>query len=387
MERFLRKFFSRRMRRFVRKNWKPLLLIIVILFAIYAIKVKGIEISKRIESNTQKPAEVEEVNTAVNVKPTDNVNFEVHYIDVGQGDSSLIICNGKYMLIDAGENDKGTQVVDYLKNLGINHLDVLIGTHPDSDHVGGLDTVIKNIDCDKIYLSGKFSNSKTFIDVLDAIENTGNTYIVPNVGDKIKLGNADITVIGPIKEFEDNNNNSIALLVNFNNKKFLFMGDTELEGEEQILLSGMDIHADVLKCGHHGSRTSSSKAFVDAVNPEYAIISCGTDNAYGHPHKETLILLRTLDIKTFRTDSQGTIIFKVINNEIKTPEIANNWYDGKGNEAIISNEYVLNTKSKKFHLPTCENAILMSEKNKEITNKTRYELIESGYTPCNACKP
>ena len=244
--------------------------------------------------------------------------FEVDYINVDQGDSSLIICDGKTMLIDAGENAYGDTVVNYLKNKGINHLDYVIGTHPDSDHIGGLDTVILNIDCDKIFLSKKTSTTKTFKGVIDAISKTNNSYTTPALNDEFYLGSALVKVIGPVNEAEDNNNNSIAVKIMYGSKAFLFMGDLEKEAEKDISNNNINVKADILKCGHHGSRSSTTEDFLDAVSPEYAVISCGIDNSYGHPHKETLEKLNNRNIKILRTDKQGDIIIKVINNEIIT---------------------------------------------------------------------
>ena len=321
--------------------------------------------------------------------PEQASDFEIHFIDVGQGDSTLIKCDNHYMLIDAGDNDKGKVVVDYLNSQNVTKLDYLIGTHPDSDHIGGLDTVIDNIECDNILLSSKVSQTKTFNDVLTAIENANNTYSVPNIGDTFYLGDAKVSVIGPVTEYEDNNNNSIAVIVEYSGKKIAFMGDTEKEGENDILQSGINIDVDVIKIGHHGSRSSSTNAFLSALSPEYAIISCGTDNSYGHPHLETLLTLRGMDVQIYRTDVQGTVIMYINNgNIIFNTSPSTNYKDGDGVEAVLyTGNYILNTKTKKFHYPTCEHVNDISDSNKETIAQNRDFLIEQGYTPCGSCKP
>ena len=376
-KRLLRRFY----RRFFRKNSVTILVVLGVILLLS--KLTSCAPSHNVSSTTSASP------STTTVKPVENSDFEVHFIDVGQGDSTLIKCDNHYMLIDAGENDKGDVVVDYLKSQNVAKLDYLIGTHPDSDHIGGLDTVINNIKCDNILLSGKISQTKTFKDVLTAIENANNTYNVPNVGDTFNLGSAKVSIIGPVKEYEDNNNNSIVVIVEYSGKKIAFMGDAEKESESDILQNGINVDVDVIKVGHHGSRSSSTREFLSAASPKYAIISCGMDNSYGHPHREALTILREMKVKLYRTDVQGTVIMYIKNDNISfNVSTCTNYKDGDGVEAVLyTGSYVLNTNSKKFHYPTCEHANNISENNKEISVQDRNTLIENGYSPCGYCKP
>ena len=239
---------------------------------------------------------------------TTDQNLEVHFIDIGQGDCTLIMCGGHAMLIDAGDNDKGTAVQLYLKKRGIERLDYFVMTHPDADHIGGADVVLTKFDVDTVFMSYFEKDTKTYEDVVQALDYKNMTWQTPEPGDSYALGDAFCTIVAPNDLYEDANNASIALLLQYGETKFLFTGDCEEEAENDILENGMDIHADVYQAGHHGSRTASSQDFMDAVKPTYAVISCGEGNDYGHPHAEVLNRLRQMGIKVFRTDEQGSIV-------------------------------------------------------------------------------
>ena len=278
----------------------------------------NITIEQNISDVTEKIVE-DEINetkvsldeqTIVNPESTDiSAAMKVHFIDVGQGDSILIESVGQYMLIDAGENNKGDIVVEYLKKQGVESLTYLIGTHPHSDHIGGLDTIIEAFDVKKIIMPNVSHTSQTFEDVLNAISSKGLKITKPFIGTKFSLGNASFTIIAPNGAGYSNlNNNSVGIkLVNGNNT-FIMCGDAELEAEYDICDNGLDISADVLKLGHHGSDTATTEAILKAVNPSYAVISVGEGNQYGHPDNETLQKMIDRNIELFRTDLQGTII-------------------------------------------------------------------------------
>ena len=241
----------------------------------------------------------------------------IDFIDVGQADSILIRNQDKVMLIDAGTNEAGKTVVNYLETLGITKIDYLIGTHPHEDHIGGLDDVINNFDIGQIYMPKIETTTKTFEDVLDAIENKNLTVTAPNKGDKIELGQAKGEFMTePILDEDNLNVSSLVLRLEFGNTSYLFMGDAEKENEETIRWP----KTDVLKVGHHGSSTSSSESFLEQVQPKYAIIMAGKDNSYGLPTQETIDKLNNIGSEIYRTDEDGTIQMTSDGNtiEIKT---------------------------------------------------------------------
>lgn len=235
--------------------------------------------------------------------------MKVHFIDVDQGDSTLIESNGHYLLIDAGENNQADTVITYLKNQNISTLDYVIGTHPHSDHIGGLDQVIKAFDIGKVIIPPKEHTTKTFEDLLDAISEKGLKITKPVVGDIYELGHASFQIIAPNRDYGDDLNNwSIGVRLVYGDTAFVLTGDAEAEAEHDMTANELELQADVLKVGHHGSRTSSSEEFLDLVQPTYAVIECGTGNIYGHPHKETMKKLEERGIQIYRTDTQGHIV-------------------------------------------------------------------------------
>lgn len=243
--------------------------------------------------------------------------MQVHFIDVGQGDAALIACDGHYMLIDAGNNDKGTTVQSYLMNQGVEKLDYVIGTHPDADHIGGLDVVIYKFDCDTIIMPNVANDTRTYDDVVQAMKSKGYQTTYPVVGEIYTLGGATFTIVAPNADYgNDMNDWSVGVLVQNGNNRFLFTGDAEEKAEEDILNNGIDISADVYAAAHHGSKTATSQAFLDKISPTYVVISAGEGNKYGHPHAEVLNRLRAAGISVFRTDEQGTIVATSDGNDI-----------------------------------------------------------------------
>ena len=243
--------------------------------------------------------------------------MQVHFIDVGQGDATLIACDGHYMLIDAGNNDKGTTVQSYLMSQDVEKLDYVIGTHPDADHIGGLDVVIYKFDCDTIIMPDVANDTRTYDDVVQAMKSKGYQTTYPVVGETYTLGGATFTIVAPNADYgNDMNDWSVGVLVQNGNNRFLFTGDAEEKAEEDILNNGIDISADVYAAAHHGSKTATSQAFLDKVSPTYVVISAGEGNKYGHPHAEVLNRLRAAGISVFRTDEQGTIVATSDGNDI-----------------------------------------------------------------------
>lgn len=327
----------------------------------------------------------------------------VHYIDVGQGDSTLLICKGETLLIDAGENDKGTYVQNYLQKQGISKLDYLIGTHPHSDHIGGVDVIITKFDVSHVLLPKIEADTRTYDDVIQAMKYKNITPEYPEIGDTFMLGDAEVTIIAPGNNDygEELNNYSISVLVEHGDDRFIFTGDAEAEAESDIVDEGINIEADVYQAGHHGSRTSSSDKLLDAVNPTAVVISCGEDNKYGHPHAETMNKFRERGISVYRTDEEGTIIATSTGSGITFSDPASqSWKAGEPTGGStqpvksevetsedISSGYILNTNTMKFHLPECESVRKTSEKNRSASTETRAELVEQGYAPCGICNP
>lgn len=241
--------------------------------------------------------------------PKDGAKLNVHYIDVGQGDSEFLeLPNGQTVLIDAGNPENGKQIVTYIKGLGHNKIDYLIATHPHADHIGGMATVVNGLDIGKVYMPKASSNTKTFEDLLTAVQKKGLKINTAKAGvNIINSGKLNIDFVAPVNiTGDDLNQYSAVTKVTFGDNRFLFTGDAGVESEKQITA---DVKADVLKVGHHGSKTSTSQAFLSKVSPKYAVIEVGKDNSYGHPTAAALEKLEKIGATIYRTDKDGTIIF------------------------------------------------------------------------------
>ena len=255
---------------------------------------------------TQKeiPTDVTQTNTNPIVQSSKvTEDLKVYFIDVGQADSILVISKDETMLIDAGNNEDGTDVVNFIKEKGITKLNYVIGTHPHEDHIGGLDDVINAFDIENVYLPDITTNTKTFEDVLDAIENKNLEITTPQIGDTFTLGESNCEVKSTIIDNSNLNLASLVIRLEFGETSFLFMGDAETDNEEQTTWE----QTTVLKVGHHGSDTSSSLEFLEQVQPQISVIMVGKDNSYGHPNQETLEKLEEVGAQIYRTDENGTI--------------------------------------------------------------------------------
>ena len=254
-------------------------------------------------------------------KPSqENQNIKIHFIDVGQGDSTFIeLPNNTNMLIDAGESSKGEIVSNYIKALGYSKITYLIGTHPHSDHIGGLPYIINNFTIENIYMPKALTVTAAYENLLSTIYNKNLKVKNAQSGTKIlNDNNLYIDVIAPNNNvYTDLNNYSLVIKITYKNRKFLFMGDAETPSEEEIKV---DVSADVIKIGHHGSTTSSSENFINRVKPKYAIIPVGKDNNYNHPHQTVIDRLKAANVKIYRTDQNGNIVVTSDGNsiEIKT---------------------------------------------------------------------
>lgn len=324
-------------------------------------------------------------------------NLEVYYIDVGQGDSIFIISpEGKTILIDGGEKD--SNVTDFLKSRKIKTIDVLIATHPHSDHIGGLVDVVKNYNVKSVYMPNITHTTKAFENLLLAIKEKNLKIKLAYEGVTLPIEGIDAVFVSPQKDIKNDNLNeySAVLKLTYKDTSFLFTGDAENGSEQRMLSSEQNIKVDVLKVGHHGSKSSTSTTFLNKVNPKYAIISCGAGNKYGHPHDVTIKKLNDKKIKTYRTDKDGTvhaisdgknIKFETIKSNKKNNATANT---AKKINAVSSNaksedkkeEVVYITKSgKKYHRAGCK---YLKSSQIKINKK---EAIKKGYTPCSICNP
>ena len=348
--------------------------------------------------------------------------MEVHFIDVGQGDATLVTCGDHAMLIDTGDDSKGTAIQNYLQKQKITKLDYLILTHPDADHIGGAPVLLTKFDISRVFVSNYEKDNKTYQKLIQALDNKRLKALTPKVNSKYTLGTATITILAPGKKYDNPNDASIALLLKNGSTSFLFTGDAGEDAEADILKTDISLSADVYKVGHHGSKYSTSKELIKAVNPTYAVISCGEGNSYGHPHAETLNTLRTNGVKVYRTDEDGTIIAstdgKTITFNVPASET---WKAGEAtagssktaSSAAASNTpapapqkesapsieeappksaapatteltYVLNSKTKKFHKPSCNS---LPTANRVDSSESRESIIAQGYVPCKKCNP
>lgn len=325
-----------------------------------------------------------------------NSDLTVHFLDVGQGDSTFIeLPNGKTMLIDAGEESEADSITTYIFSQGYDTIDYVIATHPHADHIGGMPDVLNNFIINSFFTAETENTSKKYLSTINYVLSQNIAAYTVSSGDII-IDEPDLTaeVAAPTTIDPDNpNNSSIVLKLTYKNTRFLFTGDAEKEEEDSIR---SNIKCDVLKVGHHGSSTSTSQNFLKKTEPKYAVISCGLFNSYGHPTEKTLSALADKGIKTYRTDQQGTIIFTsdgesiTVNKEPSeyTPKTTESSNQSADSSAPISHAsyYVLNTNTKRIHYPECSSAINTKDKNKKITHS--YDLaILQGYKPCSICNP
>lgn len=238
----------------------------------------------------------------------------IHFIDTGNSDAILIEQNDHAALIDGGENDDEDLVVNYINDLGIERLDYVFATHPDADHIGGLDAVLTEIEVGQVFVGNGKAETKTYTDFIEAIMDKGLTSSVPMLNSTFSLGNATLKVVSVANE-KDVNNCSLVVLYTYGETKAIFMGDVDQSIEQHIDVNAVG-DVDLIKVGHHGSKTSSDEAFIKVISPEYAVITCGTGNKYNHPDQETLDVLNRLGISIYRTDKMGDIIFEVSNHSI-----------------------------------------------------------------------
>ncbi len=361
----------------------------------------------------------------------------VTWLDVGQGDAAVIQCGGQTMLIDGGKPEKSSYIYAWLQQHGLSYLDVIVATHVDADHIGGLSGALNYASVGTAYCPETTGTTETFQSFVKYLAQRGKQITVPTAGETFALGGAQVQILGPLHSAEDSNDNSIVLKLSFGATSFLFTGDAERAEEQDLLNAGVNLQSTVLKVGHHGSDTSTSYPFLRAVAPQYAVISVGTGNSYGHPTEAVLSRLRDAGVTTFRTDMQGeitavsdgqTVNFSVAKNAA-VETLANagagqnaNQAGGTGSAAqnagsgqnaagaganvasaiasanagggnaggaaastTTAGSYVLNTNTHKFHVPSCSSVETIKKKNRKDVNESREQIISEGYAPCKRC--
>lgn len=304
----------------------------------------------------------------------------VHFVDVGQADCVLLQCGGENMLIDGGNVDDSDLVVSYLQDYGVSKLDLVVNTHAHEDHVGGLAAVLAMYETEELWCPVTYYDSACFEDFIYYADQQRLEPTCPNPGDTFFLGEAQVTVLGPIRDDYDTNNSSIVLRVDYGQTSFLFSGDAEREAENDILDAGFDISTTVIKAGHHGSSTSNGYRWLREADAAYVVIPVGADNSYGHPHEEILSRFRDADMIVYRTDLQGHIVCHSdgVNVSFTTKKQASVTNPTETGDAV----FVGNRNSKKLHLPSCSG--LPAEQNRvEFTSYD--EAVAQEYSPCGNC--
>ncbi len=314
--------------------------------------------------------------------------FRIHFLDVGQADAALIECDGAYMMIDAGNTGDSSFLHSYLKEQGIRHLDTLLITHGHEDHCGGAAAVLHAVTVDHILCSTTAFESEAFSDFKRYAAMQGLGIEVPKEGDSFQIGSAFVDILS-CNIGSDENSNSIVTKITYGDTSFLMTGDAERDAEEHMLVAGYDLSSTVLKVGHHGSRNATTYPFLREVMPQFAVISAGADNEYGHPTEDVLSRLRDSGAAVYRTDLQGTILFSSDGTHVSVLPERNAGIDtiGLPDKDSYTDTYLLNLRSMKYHLESCEYGKEISFDNLEIFTGSSREIFNMGFVPCGACLP
>lgn len=334
-------------------------------------------------------------------------NVSITMLDVGQGLSILVESDGEYMLYDGGGRKASRYVVSYLKNKGIDSLKDVVISHFDEDHCAGIVGVLNSFPVQQIYMPNYSTDTKIYSSLISEIKNTETPFCYPYVGDTFYVGSAKAEVLGPAGyDYTDANDDSIIVRISCGTFSCLITGDAEDVAEHDLVASGKALKSTLYVAGHHGSASSSSSALLNSVLPEYAFISVGEKNNYGHPAQKTMEEFKKRGIKIFRTDKQGEVsaIYKSGDLSFSTSPSEDYSYRTSGSsdaaedntytsdientgEKVESTEYILNTNTGKFHRPSCRMVLRMSDANKKVIKNTKEELLAEGYEACKVCRP
>ena len=305
-------------------------------------------------------------------------SLEVHFLDIGQGDSALLFCGEETMLIDGGNADDDAE---HRQNRA--HLEAVICSHPDEDHCGGLAAVLAGTETDAFYCSVDSWHTKAFSDVIKYADEQGVCVTIPSPGDSFSFGGASVEFLGPVQDYgDDPNEGSLVARVRYGETSVLFTGDMGFEAEDDMLAANVDVSATVLKVAHHGSAGSSSSEFLEAVNPQYAVISVGADNDYGHPTEATLNRLSALHIPVYRTDLLGEIVASSDGKTVTITWETETAAREEPSQTADHYDYVGNASSKVVHLATCGK--LPGETNR-VYFETLEEAVAAGYRKHAGC--
>lgn len=296
----------RKRARINKKNFGYYIAAGVIVFLLHMILGLFSEPEKQLPNTEKQNTESEFVQETESL--TDADIMRVHFLDVEQGLCILVQLEDEVLIYDGGERDTSSLVVAYIKDLGITEIDYMISSHYDADHVSGLIGCLNAFDVKNVIGSNYEHDSKLYDSFMDAVEAEGLQMEYPKVGTEYSFGEAVITILSPEEISRDSNSNSVAIKLTYGESDFIFTGDADYGSERNMVASGMDLDCEVLSVGHHGSASSTSEKFLQATTPEYAVISCGEDNSYGHPHKEVLKLLEDFRVEILRNDEMGTIV-------------------------------------------------------------------------------
>ncbi|HJD40646.1 MAG TPA: MBL fold metallo-hydrolase [Candidatus Blautia stercoripullorum] len=328
--------------------------------------------------------------------------LSVTYLDVGQGNGILVQCDDQTMLIDGGPRESSSFVVSYLNQMGIQKLDYILISHFDEDHLAGAVGALYNFSVDTLLTPDYETDTAIYDSYTEAAEENGCEAVHPSLRDTFSLGSGSFQIISPVSYgHEDENQDSIGIIIKNGSDRFFIGGDIGLEGEQEILESGMDIQADVMLMNHHGSHVS--REFFQAVDPSWAVISCGENNSYGHPRQDTVELLQEFQVPLFRTDKQGTITAVSKGQGITFDQAPCNDYtpgentlgeeeenleetrENLSNSTRESCDYILNIHTKKIHLPDCSSVKSMNEDNMAFYKGDQNTLLAQGYSLCGNC--